>query len=215
MKKDSLTKEEKLTLETYEEKGEDWAAQYSIYDPWKPDYKKFKKLLPKGKILEIGAGGGRDAKQLHKLGYDYIGTDISTTLLKVAQKSNPKLQFLHQSIYKLKFPKESFDGFWVCAVLLHIPKTKIDLALQKIKEVVKPNGIGFVSVKQGDNETVVEDSLDNGIVLKRFFALYHDKEFQQILRKNGFKIISSDIRKISEKTTWLIYFVRVIKKIEN
>lgn len=209
MKKTSLTREEKLTLETYEKKGEEWAAQYSVYDPWEPDYKKFKKLLPKGKILEIGAGGGRDARQLHKLGFDYIGTDISKTLLKVAQKNNPKLKFLHQSVYELGFPKNTFDGFWACAILLHIPKTKIDVALQKIKEVIKPNGIGFISVKQGDNEAVLEDSLDNGIILKRFFALYHDNEFQEILRRNGFKIISADIRKISERTTWLIYFVKV------
>lgn len=209
MKKTSLTREEKLTLETYEKKGEEWAAQYSVYDPWEPDYKKFKKLLPKGKILEIGAGGGRDAKQLHKLGFDYVGTDISTTLLKVAQKNNPKLKFLHQSVYDLKFPEKSFDGFWACAVLLHIPKSRIDEALKSIKRIIKNEGIGFITIKQGVQEGIIKDELDNGTQLSRFFALYQLDEFKDILKRNGFEILNSKIRKISERTTWLIYFVKV------
>lgn len=206
-----LLKEEKLTLSAYEKDGVKWAAEHNDSDRWSPDFIRLKKYLPKGKILEIGSGGGRDAKKLHQLGYTYVGTDISKTLLKVAQKQNPNLKFFHKSVYNLDFTKNSFDGFWACAVLLHIPKSRIDEALQNIVKIVKNNGIGFISVKQGDGESIVDDTLDNGTNLKRFFAYYQLEEFANVLKRNAFKILNSEIRKVSEKTTWLIYFVRVIK----
>ena len=50
--------------------------------------------------------------------------------------------------YKLNFPSGSFDGFWASASLLHIPKNKIHQVLSDIKNIIKPNGIGFISLKQ-------------------------------------------------------------------
>lgn len=42
--------------------------------------------MPAGKILEVGSGGGRDAKDLIEMGYEYIGIDISKGLLEEAKK---------------------------------------------------------------------------------------------------------------------------------
>ena len=62
-----LSQEEKLTIKSYNEGALDWTREHS--DPyWQEEFIILKKLLPKGKILEVGCGGGRDAKTLIKMG---------------------------------------------------------------------------------------------------------------------------------------------------
>ena len=156
MAKVKLTKREQQTLKSYDQYGKQWAASHLDFDFWVPELKKFKKYLSEGKVLEIGSGGGRDAKELIRAGYEYTGTDISKGLLEAAKKYNPGAKFLLKSVYDLDFPENSFDGFWACAVLLHIPKSRIDEALRQLHKVVKPNGVGFISVKQGVGEETNE-----------------------------------------------------------
>lgn len=198
-----FTPAELKTIQFYDNKASEWASSHSGGQFWKSEMKKFHKLLPAGKVLEIGSGGGRDAKELIALGYEYTGTDISNGLIKEAIKHNPNATFLKQSVYELNFPKDTFDGFWTSAVLLHIPKSRIDKALTKIHKVVKPEGIGFISIKQGVGEKADEN--------ERFFAYYSEEEFKKKLKDNNFEIIDSSIRPMSEKTIWLIYLVKVKK----
>jgi len=193
-----LSPEEKITLETYDKIAERWHKEHKIPGFWKNEMTLFNKLLPSGSLLEIGSGGGRDAKELIQLGYKYTGTDISSGLLEIAKKEIPTATFLQQSVYDLNFA-EKFDGFWASAVLLHIPKTRIAEALGKIHHVVKTNGIGFISMKQGSGETFYDN---------RFFAYYTQEEFRNILIKNNYRVLKSTLNPMSDKTTWLSYFVK-------
>ncbi len=206
-----LTKEEEQTVKTYDTNSYDWASKHATERFWGSEMDRFKELLPKGKILEIGSGGGRDAKELIHNGYGYTGTDISQGLLKEAKKANPGVIFLHQSVYDLDFPDDTFDGFWASAVLLHIPKTRINEALQRLHDVVREGGVGFISIKKGTGEKVEEDEPEMEDKRARLFSYYEQKEFKKILKKNNFEIAEERIRPMNERTTWLIYFVKVKK----
>lgn len=206
-----LTKAEKLTLNTYKEIAQEWIDEHADERISQKDLDTFFKYLPAGKILEIGAGGGRDAKRLLEKGYDYTGTDISDELLNVARKRLPQGKFITQSVYELDFPENTFDGFWCFAVLLHVPKFRINEALSKIYEVIKSGGVGFISVKQGEGEKIVEEETPSGQKYKRFFAYYLPREFNKILEDNNFEVLKSEIRPVTQKTTWLVYIVKVIK----
>lgn len=207
----NLTPDEIQTMKTYDSQSSDWSSKHSSERFWGEEMDTFQKLLPEGKILEIGSGGGRDAKELIAKGYEYTGTDISEGLLEEAKKANPETTFLHQSVYDLDFPKNNFDGFWSSAVLLHIPKDRIDEALGKIHSVVRNDGIGFISVKQGVGQKIEEDEPEMNEKRTRLFSYWQQDEFSETLRKNNFKIIETKIRPMSERTTWLIYFVKVKK----
>lgn len=209
-----LTAEEKLTVDTYDTNAQAWIKKHSTPGIWAQEMAIFKKLLPKGKILEIGAGGGRDAKELIALGYDYVGIDVSRGLLIEAQKLNPQAQFFHQNIYELDSSKHSFDGFWTSATLLHIPKSRINEALKKIHAVVRPNGIGFISIKQGRGEKIELDEPQLPGERKRLFSYYSQDEFRKILMQNGYQVVKSYLSSLIPTTqgiTWIIYFVKVIK----
>lgn len=206
-----LTKEEEQTMKTYDTSASDWTSKHSSERFWGEEMDKFTQLLPTGKILEIGSGGGRDAKELIANGYEYTGTDVSQGLLEEARNANPNATFLHQSVYDLDFPNDTFDGFWASAVLLHIPKERIDEALGKLHNVVRNDGIGFISIKQGEGQKIEEDEPDMEEKRTRLFAYWKDEEFQEVLNRNSFEVVETMVRPMSERTTWLIYLVKVKK----
>jgi SAM-dependent methyltransferase len=205
-----LTREEKVTVNAYDKDAKSWSDSHFGKNVWSRELRYLKKILPKGKIIEIGCGGGRDAQKLLTMGYDYLGTDVSEGFVNEAKKNNPKAKFLVRSIYGLNFPKMSFDGFWCSATLLHIPKTRIDEALKSIHSLIKKDGIGFITIKKGRGEKVLEEESSDGKTYKRLWAFYSDKQFKEILKRNRFNIVHSRIHPVTKRTTWLIYFVEVV-----
>lgn len=205
-----LTKQEKETMEAYDQNATAWADSRNVKGYWKEEKEKFYTYLPVGKILEVGAGGGRDAREFIEKGYDYIGTDISRGLLSEARKNNPGVVFLEQSLYELDFPQNTFDGVWACATLLHMPKDRIDEALQSIKRVMKDDGIIGITLKKGEGERFVEGD-HVGMNYKRFFSFYEEDEFTNILKRNGFEVLESYETRHSNKA-WLVFFARVKQK---
>lgn len=203
-----LTSKEQQTIKAYDDNATAWAKSRNKKGDWLKEKQIFKKNLPQGRILEIGSGAGRDAKDLINLGYEYIGTDISKGLLEEAKKNNPAATFLLRSVYELDFPKATFDGFWACAVLLHVAKNRMNKALKSIHKVIKKEGIGFISLKKGDGEKFVEGD-HVGIEYKRFFSFWKLDEFTKILKEAQFEILQSYEMDHTGKT-WLAFFVKAV-----
>lgn len=198
-----LSENEEITRQSYDKHAAAWSSYHSIKKFWGEEFDRFYGLLPAGKLLEVGCGAGRDAKELIQHGYDYVGTDISTGLLELARKNNPQAHFEQMSLYDLDF-NEKFDGFWCAAVLLHIPRGRIGQALRSIRGVIKPGGFGFIAVKEGDGE--IMETTDG---MNRCFIYWHDEAFRQVLKDNNFKVLHYTYKPMSEHTKWLIYQVQV------
>lgn len=197
-----LTDKEKATIQYYNTHADEWARGHAGSGSfWSDELVKFHELLPAGKILEVGVGGGQEAAEFIELGYNYTGIDASISLLKIARKINPKGSFLHQSVYDLDFPKATFDGFWTAATLLHIPKNRVRQALKNLQQVTKPGGIGFISLIEGEGESVEKQT-------GRFFSYYTEKEFSKILTDLKISIIASGKKKQNSWSTWLTFFVK-------
>ena len=200
---------EKQTIDYYDRNAERWVLSHGGGEGksyWKEEISRFGELLlPGSKILEIGSGGGLEAAELVSMGYDYTGVDASQGLLKVARKRNPEAIFIHSRVEDLDFPESNFDGFWTAATLLHIPKNKIDRVLEIIKKQLRPGGIGFISLKQGEGEAIDEP---NG----RLFAYYTQSEFSDVLKRNGFEVLESKIRLTEGEITWLVFYVKTLTK---
>lgn len=198
-----LTAAEQETIATYDRQAENWATDHLTRGFWAEELAAFHRLLPAGRILEIGSGGGRDARELIEYGYDYVGTDIASGLIAQAQKHNPDATFVQRSVYDLGFEDE-FDGFWCSAVLLHIPRDRISEALGQIRHACRAGALGFISVKEGIGEKLETDSFGS-----RFFTYWQNEDFQKTLSKLSFAIEYNGYRPMSERTRWLTYIVRV------
>lgn len=191
------------TIEYYNSKAIEWSNTHFTPRFWAHGFDDFQKALSSGRIIEIGCGGGRDAMTLVEMGYDYLGIDPAEKLLEEAQKNNPGQSFQVLDVFALEKEKlGEFDGFWSAATLLHIPKKKVSLALEKIKSVLKPGGIGFISLKEGKGEERLAEA-----GLERFFAYYSDKEFRKKLQQAGFSVIKFSHLPMA-RTKWLMYIVK-------
>lgn len=205
----ALTSQELKTLESYRKIALARNKTHASPDFWRPEFEKFRSLLPHGKIADIGCGGGRDAVLFTEAGYDYVGVDISEEMLSAARELVPTANFIRGSVYELNFPSKSLDGFWAAASVLHIPKNKATLALQEIRRVTRLGGIGFFSMKEGEGERMVGNSSGGD---ERLFSFYSENEFTKILEENGFRVLehSRDMREYrppGNTTVWLLFFV--------
>ena len=198
------------TIQTYDRIAKDFAGLHKN-TKWQEEFNYFSELVKGKKVIDIGCGHGREAILFLNKGFDYLGIDASKSMLQEAKKIASKGKFVLMDFYNLKFPKESFDGFWAASSLLHIPKGKVSGVLGQIRRILKKDGVGFVSLKERKNldEGMIKEDQYGGS--ERFFAFYELEEFGRILLENGFEIIKKyrlkqeDNGKIKDM---LCYFVR-------
>ncbi|HCC42583.1 TPA: hypothetical protein DEP93_03875 [candidate division WWE3 bacterium] len=199
----------KLTIEAYDRMAQNFSDTHfdSMYTS---EFKKFTSLLKGNKVLEIGCGAGRDGELFIKNGYDYIGTDASSEMLKIAQKRTPSGVFKQMDYYNLDFPANTFDGFWASASFLHVPKKDVSKLITEAKRILKSGGVGFISVKErtGVDEGLIGQPIFGNIA--RYFSFYSRGEFKDKLKEAGLEVVK--ITKIVEnderKTLWFCYIVR-------
>lgn len=183
---------------------------------WVKEFDFFKRAVPGRKVIDIGCGAGRDATVFVKHGFDYLGTDGSKGMLKVARRRVRRGKFRYMDFYKLRLPAHSFDGFWAAASLLHVPKNKIVQVLKGIQRITKLQGIGFISVKEKGSigEAFLPYPRNPGSY--RYWSFYTKTEFAYILRKSGFRVIKFmkhlEPEADGSKTTWLCFFVKTLEK---
>lgn len=141
------------------------------------------------KVLDAGCAGGRDCILLKNRGLKPVGVDLSESLLEIARKKYPDIQFEYANFLNLPFKNKTFDGVWAHASLLHLETTEdVCKALNEFYRVLKQKGIIFISVKQqrGQKKTsVVWDKLSGH---KRFFQWFTKEEIRSILEQTGFQI---------------------------
>jgi len=208
------TENERITQRTYGAIAGDWAKEHDNIEYWRDEFEIFRSAMPKGRILDVGCGYGRDYHFFRDAGYDYVGLDLCDGFLVAMGQLFPEAVLVKANMRSIPdlFDESSFDGFWAAASLLHIEKEGIGNVLRGIVRVVKDGGMGFISLKMGEGEGIVTESHNGEWSAKdeRFFAYYQVEEFMRILRRVGLRVIGSNER-TSGNTTWLEFFVRCDK----
>ncbi len=203
------TEEEKITEEFYSKNAKTWVSKHSGRS-WEQEHEVFHKLLPQGKIIDLGCGGGNDSFSFVENGYQYLGVDYSEQMLAEARKANPKAEFVNKNLYQLDFPENEFEGFWAACSLLHLPKIKLPAVLENIKRITKTGGVGFVAVKQGQGEQLEPSVAMQGA---RFYAHYSEEEFKNLLNVSGFEVLASGTKPnpFDVQKPYLYFFVKNTK----
>lgn len=141
-------------------------------------------LSPHARILDAGCGSGRDTKAFLKAGYEVTAIDASAALARLASAyTGLPCQVLR--FQDMTF-SNCFDGIWACASLLHVPKIEMPDVLSRICRALKPGGILYLSLKQGEGERVAGDG--------RLFNYYTQESFRTVL---------AGIRTLAERESWL------------
>lgn len=145
-------------------------------------YDDFLSLLPpRSRILDVGAGSGRDLREFMRRGFRCRGIDASPSLARLAQEYSSA----PCDVKRIEDLDEvaTYEGIWACASLLHLPKAVLADALARLHRALVPLGILFASVQEGEGEQIDGDG--------RFFAMYTQHEFLEATAASGFEIIRS------------------------
>jgi ubiquinone/menaquinone biosynthesis C-methylase UbiE len=158
------------------------------------------RLAPGARVLDAGCGPGRDTAELRMLGLNACGIDRSRGMLAQARQRG-QLPLLLGDRRRLPMPDSVLDGLWCCAAFLHIPKRDGLAVLREFRRALRPGGVLYLSVKQGDGERWHAGEYG----LQRFFAYYQPGELDALLGESGFAIAESwaDADSLGRAEAWL------------
>lgn len=172
----------------------------------------------RGRILEIGAGGGWLSAELSKLPkvVEVITTDFSPKLLqerapkifKLLNAKTAKITRIPGDFHRLEFPNNYFD-FVVSSAVLH-DATNIVQALREAKRVLKPGG-QFVAIREPvwplvkikSRSKMVAKLVTTG-VNERFHKL---SDFKEFFRQAGLPL---QVKRVNISSGFKYYFNAVV-----
>lgn len=102
-------------------------------------FKSVKKLLSKAHNVvsahEVGAGEGRSTMRLDKMVPNLTASEFVAHQVVLAKINNPNLDVFQESVYRLKYEKDSVDLVFLLEVLEHLDHPEI--ALEELKRISK------------------------------------------------------------------------------
>ena len=130
-----------------------WEASQDIQDVYDTGGRVVAALLahlePRGaRVLEVGAGSGRDSIMLRERGAEVWVVDYSPTALALigAQTSRGMLQRVCGNAFQMPFPDATFDAVFHQGLLEHF-RNPLDL-LRENARILRPGGVLLVDVPQ-------------------------------------------------------------------
>lgn len=117
---------------------------FSKFPGLEEQVKSFSMRLEGCRVVEIGAGSGRDFSHLERAATFSIATDASKKLLELVSAPNRVVA----DVRSLPFRCGSLDGLWCSAVLHHLDRADLPAALAECRRILRAGGLIGVSVKQ-------------------------------------------------------------------
>ena len=147
-------------------------------------------LPERGKVLEIGCGSGRDAAFLLSHGFDITAVDASSEMLKTTIGKHPELA---GRVYRASIPfsdrnpifDHCFDAVVMIATLMHISDQDLFECSSQIRQLLRPDGILFVSSSIGREGLFQGRDSEGRIYLER-----QPEELQLLFERLGFRLIA-------------------------
>lgn len=148
----------------------------------------FIELLPQNaKILDVGAGFGKDVTYFCNKGFDCIGIDFCDEFIKKSKELYSNVNIYKMSFLEIDFPENTFDALWSRGALFHISKKDFDTVISKLRRILKPNGVFYVQLIAGDHDGLIDRIGD--VEGAAYYSYYSADELDSILLKHGFVYI--------------------------
>lgn len=164
---------------------------YNRYNSVIPDYlnKICSLLKPEDRILDIGAGTGRDLINLYSQNFDIYGLEPSKELIKIFKQNNPNLngRIIYGEIPD-RIPDTILTKQWDCilisAVLQHLDENELVESISLLKTLIKESGHIVLSIP-----ITYPDIINNRDKDGRLFILRSTTDYINLLYEAGFVLI--------------------------
>ncbi|MFJ1458102.1 class I SAM-dependent methyltransferase [Nocardia sp. N2S4-5] len=150
------------------------------------DLARFVELLQSDAVVvDLGSGGGRDARWIARLGYTVVAVDASLALLRqclVGAAPTRRVLGVNADLSALPFAANSIGGVWACGSLLHLPRASIPAVIDRCREILRPGAPIGLSMKEGRGA----ERRDDG----RLFTYTSKQEVHDWLASAGFESVT-------------------------
>jgi SAM-dependent methyltransferase len=178
------------------------AAAYAAGLPEVPDWltralEDFAALVGAGaRVLEIGSGPGRDARELEARGLVVRRTDITPAFVDLMRADGYDADVLDPLVDDLG---GLYDGVWASAVLLHLSREEMGVVLRRLHECTVAGGTLYASLKEGDGEAW---STHGHVTGARLFTYWRADPLREALEAAGWRVRSLR-RTQGDRDVWL------------
>lgn len=91
-----------------------------------------------GRCLDVGCGGGHFIPPVMELGWEVVGTDVSSDQLRVAETRLPEISLVHADAARLPFGDASFDAAY--STFTHTDLDDFAASVGEVRRVLRPSG---------------------------------------------------------------------------
>jgi SAM-dependent methyltransferase len=181
---------------TYRDRHDDRSVVADVLD-------RFEGALPeRGRVLDVGCGPGWESATLAERGHDVVAVDLVPAFLRATGEVAPGADRLRMDMRSLAFDDGAFDGLWVCASFLHVPRRDALSTLRGFERVLTGGGALSCAVKRGDGERTGDVYASDG----RHFTLYDAGSLRSLAVDAGLRVDS--LERSDDEGDWLQLFAR-------
>lgn len=112
-------------------------------------FETFMRYIPEeGRVLDVGSGTGEPyAKMLVDAGFDVLGIDIASRMVKIAKGKVPEAEFIKLSMTDMAF-KDEFDGIIAVFTMLLLDPPRFREVAQKIYNSLRKGGAFYLVLNE-------------------------------------------------------------------
>jgi SAM-dependent methyltransferase len=156
------------------------ADQYESLD-FQSIHRDVLQLIPAtpSRILDVGAGSGRDAAALAARGHKVVAVEPAAELRREGERrhAGAAIEWIDDSLPELAAVRrrgKRFDVVWLSAVWMHLDAPERRIAMASLAVLLAPAGVAILSLRHGpvpDGRRMFEVTADETIALAQSFGL--------------------------------------------
>jgi ubiquinone/menaquinone biosynthesis C-methylase UbiE len=140
-----------------------------------------------GTMCDLGCGSGHIANYLYNRGLEVCSIDLSSEMVKQAQKLNPNITFQQGDMLCLEdVADNSFGEIAAFYSIIHIPRSLVADALREMKRVLRSKGVLLLTFHIGAQTHHLEEWFDKRVFLD--FHFFETAQMKNYLQTAGFEL---------------------------
>ena len=147
---------------------------------------------PDGKVIDAGCGTGRLAAHLRNAGLNVTGVDLSPTMVRVAGRLNPEIEFTAGELSALPTDDGSADGVVAWYSIIHLEPDAIDAVAREFARVLRPGCAALVAFQAGSGSRTLTRAYGHDVVLRA--ELHNPGDVTRSFAAHGFEPLEQLVR---------------------